>query len=602
MTILCNGIFTFQETTVHPTLLLAATELNRLVQKRTGSNEESGLTCPFQVADVFEGYSCSVEGKTLLFTAPTEVEILYAVYEFAEVAMGYTFALFDEERHAQTGVFSLREGALFVKRRPLLKRRGFIQEFDFNNESRALADYMAKNRLNYLLTWMKYYDQLPAEDREYFAIRGIEIESGHHNFDYWIPFAKYMNSHPEFFALINGKRVKLEPGEDALLLSKQLCTTNPALRAEIVKNMVEYCRNHPELHTISLIPNDGFGWCECENCSKFYDVNAKGELYSVSDHVYKADRIYHDLIQYVVREFRKELPDVNITFCAYVNYSAPASDFKLEPGMAVHFAPYWRCINHAIFDSDCPINSRYAQDLDQWITAKAGGEVNLYEYFMGVNLYLSLPMIHFDLMFEEISYYAAKGVDGILTQFHPPHWTSYGLNFLFMAKAAYGEGAEAIDTVFAKLYGAEAKEARAFYRDVRSLMVEMGKCHIPYPYSIFRRTTQAGFEELKAKAELLTSTAPADRHRKELVILFDYVLRFKKLFDAYHTAHTCTIEDIEAFRSWVHTHRDTRCFVHPKIDMYLDAWVEALKTNRSFLHFNIDWEDECIRRHTALLQ
>ena len=115
--------------------------------------------------------------------------------------------------------------------------------------------------------------------------------TGHHNFNYWIPGKIYTNAHPDFFAEINGKRINPSIKDDELLLSEQLCTTNPELRSEIVRRMVEYCDKHSEVKTISLVPNDGFGWCECENCSKFYDKNKKGDFYSISSHVYKANKI-----------------------------------------------------------------------------------------------------------------------------------------------------------------------------------------------------------------------------------------------------------------------------------------------------------------------
>ena len=36
--------------------------------------------------------------------------------------------------------------------------------------------------------------------------------------------------------------------------------------------MIKYCREHPELTVISLIPTDGYGWCECERCSVLLDL------------------------------------------------------------------------------------------------------------------------------------------------------------------------------------------------------------------------------------------------------------------------------------------------------------------------------------------
>ena len=221
------------------------------------------------------------DGKTTI-GAPDPLELLYGVYDWAERAGGYCFFEPGRDRFDAGRIpRSLPDGILVPARKVRLKRRGFIQEFPFGAETRDLFDWMAKNKLNYLLTWMKYYDGLSDELKEFAAVRGIVIESGHHNFNYWIPGRKYGKTHPEYFAEINGRRIESSDGKSELLLSEQLCTTNPELRAEIVKNMLEYCGKHPEVKVISLIPNDGFGWCECENCSRFYDKSKKGDRKSV---------------------------------------------------------------------------------------------------------------------------------------------------------------------------------------------------------------------------------------------------------------------------------------------------------------------------------
>ena len=542
-------------------------------------------------------------GGHLVIAAPSSLEMLYGVYDYAERFGGYTFFepgrdLFDEGLRVEVCAPELPDEVLVPARQPLLKRRGFIQEFPFDAETPALFDWMAKNKLNYLLVWMIYYDELAGELKQAAAARGITIESGHHNFNYWIPGKLYGKTHPEFFAEINGRRIS--PSEKAgILQSEQLCTTNPQLRAEIARRMLDYCQAHPEVKTISLVPNDGFGWCECENCSKFYDKNKKGDFYSLSEHVYKADRIYHDMVRDIAARVNCVRPDLQITMVAYINYCAPSEGFTLNPGMAVHFAPYWRCINHEINDLTCPVNSRYADDLLKWCATKRGGEVNVYEYYMGVNFYLSLPMIHFREMFHELQWYHEIGVDGILTQFHLPHWSVYGLNYYLMGKAARGGSeTETIGTILERLFGEDAAEAREFYFNLKQLMLKMGKCHIPYPYSLFRRTSAADYQALLMQAKALAARKPNDRFRGELVVWMEYLCRFKSFFDRMH-AKTATIEEARELLEWIHSYRDTRVFVHDRFDSYFQAIEEALRSGHEWLHFNLDWEDEYIRRQES---
>ena len=550
-------------------------------------------------ADASRGKVKCESGK-LVFTAPDTTELLYTVYTFAEKFLGWCFFEPGRDRFNRNLARKITNGDLLELPVHRLKRRGFVQEFDFSEDSYMLADWMARNGLNYLLVWMKYYDNASDELKEYFAVRGIEIESGHHNFNYWIPPQKYFREHPEFFAVINGKRISPTQDASELLLSEQLCTTDSGLRDEIVKNMIAYCKANPEVKTISLVPNDGFGWCECERCAKFYSPDGKGELYSLSTHVYKANRIYHDMFNYISEKLHQALPDITLTMCAYVNYVSPAEGFELKKNSAVHFAPYWRCVNHKINDLRCPVNKLYADDIARWNHAKAGGEINIYEYLMGVNFYISLPFVFNEEIFDEIEWFAANGVDGYLTQFHIPHWTVYGMNFYFMAKAMLGEDKQgSIDYLFKSLFGKNVDKATEFYKKVAELLHSTGDCHITYPRSLFNRTRIEQYEELCALADELAKAGDGERFISELPIWTEYLLRFKKLFDQYRT-EKITVAELEQFIAWIHNHRDSRIFVHDKVDKYFEAWKDALKNDTEWLHFNIDWEDNYIRRHDEL--
>lgn len=541
-----------------------------------------------------------IDGRTVI-AAPSPVEALYGVYDLAERFGGYCFFEPGRDRFDASKKMTLPEdGVVVAARRPLLKRRGFIQEFPFNEETPQLFDWMAKNKLNYLLVWMKYYDDLPEDLKATAQGRGIVIESGHHNFSYWIPASKYAKTHPEFFAEIDGKRIKPSEGKGDLLLSEQLCTTNPELRSEIVRNMLDYCEKHPEVKVISLVPNDGFGWCECKECSKFYDKSEKGDFYSVSEHVYKANRIYHDLVKEVAARLHEKRPDIQLTFCAYVNYCEPAPGFRLTPGLAVHFAPYWRCINHLVDDPECYYNSNYAKDIMEWEAVKDGGEINIYEYYMGVNFYLSLPMVHFRELFHEMGWYEEHHVDGILTQFHIPHWSVYGLNYALMAKAARGESPQdAIPSLFRSLFGNDGEAYLDFYWNVKEMLLHIGKCHIPHPYSLFRRTTLSQFKEIHRQAGELAARDPDNRLRREILVWTEYLVRFKSLFDDYH-AGVLTEEMLDEFLAWIHSFRTTRVFVHERFDMYFQALRSCLRTGKPWVHFNIDWEDGYVIRETEM--
>ncbi len=604
MLVLSNRtVLTFATPPADEQLELAANELDRLLFARFGEGKvepDQVVNVDFNVDPAAKGFSVRVRPDTLAFTAPNSLEILYAVYDFAEECLGFCF--FEpgvDSIDAFGGRLQFEVGSTLVRNRvPAMKIRGFVQEFPFSEDNYIIADWMAKNKLNYIQTWMKFYDEADQDMIDFHRVRGIVIESGHHNFSYLIPTKKYANKHPEFFAEINGRRIKPSEDKNALLLSEQLCTTNPGLREELVKNLIAYGKKHPEIKRVGLNPNDGFGWCECPECSKFYDKSRKGELYSLSEHVYLAGGIYHDLLRYVNKRLREEGCALNVSFGAYINYCAPSEGFELTPGLSVSFAPYWHCINHRINDPACPVNSRYAQDIEAWCKAKKGGEVLIYEYLMGVNFYLSLPMIHTDWIFDEVKYYKSVGVDGFMTQFHLPHWSVYGINYYAMAQALYGKSrTAALNRMWTALFGKDAAEGRRFYAKMRKMVMAAGKCHIPYPYSLFSRTKIGDYEKMHELAQALCKKLSRDSFRQDLVIWTEYLLRFKRFFDDYH-AHQAGLKELQAFRKWVHDKcADRQVVVVSRLDMYLQQVEDSLRAGREWIHFGLDWEDAYIRKH-----
>lgn len=69
---------------------------------------------------------------------------------------------------------------------------------------------------------------------------------------------KTFNEHPEYFALVDGKRL---PGVTA-----KFCVSNPELRQIVIDDAVNQMKAHPDLDSVSMDPSDGGGWCECDVC------------------------------------------------------------------------------------------------------------------------------------------------------------------------------------------------------------------------------------------------------------------------------------------------------------------------------------------------
>jgi hypothetical protein len=584
----------------HPTLRLARDEILSFLKKTLGIRHaaDGALEINFSV-ESGHGYQVSLAGGRLTFQGSTEVEVLYSVYTFAEHHLGFLFFIPGQDEYTPLKEINLSDGLLVPPTLPKLKIRGLVQEFAFSEQSFVLADWMVRNRLNYLQTWTRHHDAMSADLKTYFSIRGITIEAGHHNFNFWIPPEDYYEKHPEYFAIIGDQRIKPTQKEGGLLQGGQLCATNPAVRREISNKMLAYANKHPELTCIGINPNDGFGWCECAECMSFYDKSRRGDLYSVSEHVYRTEKLMRDFHADIARQVRAKRPDLIVCNCAYINYVEPGEEFRLTEGMLIPVALYWRCANHDLQDPQCPINSRYVETLRKWSRSKSGGLLGVYEYYMGINFYLSLPLVHHERMFREIAFLSSIGVDAIMTQFQMDHWVAYGLNYYAMARAAYGESISCIDIWFRRRFGALETSARAFYASLSDLQHSTGTCLIPYPSFLLKRTRLEDYTRLVALARTLSVQTPQDSFRNSLLVWAEYMENFKRLYDAYQTGEDVGVR-IEIFLDWAETHGDHSVFLLSKVRRLMAAWKERAGARKPWRHFNIDWEDAYIEKHDVL--
>lgn len=123
-----------------------------------------------------------------------------------------------------------------------------------------------------------------------------------HNLGSVVPVELYDN-HPEYFPLIKGQRVKKQPGAQ----NWQPCFSNPDVIKVASEWVFRQIENNPGLKVITLAPNDGDGYCECENC-KNLGTKADAYFYFVNE---------------VAKIVHKKYPEVIFCIWAYYQTSLP---------------------------------------------------------------------------------------------------------------------------------------------------------------------------------------------------------------------------------------------------------------------------------------
>ena len=100
------------------------------------------------------------------------------------------------------------------------------------------------------------YEQWCTRNR---ARRGFRLYSGHAYDGIIVANRSRFDAHPEYFALIDGKR---RPGDHA-----KFCIANRRLRALVAEHAVRHFKANPDVDSISIEPSDGGGWCQCKPCA-----------------------------------------------------------------------------------------------------------------------------------------------------------------------------------------------------------------------------------------------------------------------------------------------------------------------------------------------
>jgi len=103
------------------------------------------------------------------------------------------------------------------------------------------------------------YQQWCARNR---ATAGIQLNTGHSYEQILKQYKETFAEHPEYLALVDGKR-----------RGPKFCLSNKSLRKLVVDHKRKQVADDPSLQSVSIDPSDGGGWCECEDCKQLGSIS-----------------------------------------------------------------------------------------------------------------------------------------------------------------------------------------------------------------------------------------------------------------------------------------------------------------------------------------
>jgi len=270
-----------------------------------------------------------------------------------------------------------------------------------------------------------------------------------HMWRYILPPEKYLAAHPDWFAMINGRRSRESYGADEGL---KICTSNMEALREFARVTVEKARKDKS-PVVSVTPNDGIRFCECPQCTKD-DTKGPGGEVIMSERMFRYANILADMIH-------RQLPDVKIAMLAYSFYRTPPQKItKFHPALRIMYV----CNGADTAYHDPAFRARMRGEMKRWRELVP----SLY-FYNDAGKPLELPLTNPENIGKLFADLAETGVTGYALEHFASFWSS-PLNHYLFARMLWDPGAD-FEALYAdalqKCYGPAAAEAvRAYNADV----------------------------------------------------------------------------------------------------------------------------------------
>lgn len=296
-------------------------------------------------------------GSKLFINGGNRKGVHYAIAEFFERYLGTRFYALDEMK-------ILSKSKVLIPQVNYTYSPPFTYRSQYNIESldKTYADF---HKLNYFF-----------ENRLYFA----------HSFGWLIPADKYFKTHPEYFALINGRR---DPS--------QMCFSSNGLLKELISVLKIEMQLSPANKVWSVSTLDSPNYCHCSFCEVKY----------------KSGSGFTESLIPFVNKVAEAFPDKTISTLAYNQSIIPALKSKPLPNVEIMFC--YTDIDRKV-PIDDPANAEakmFRNALAQW--KKQTNNIFVWDYV--VNYFHSLsPFPNLYTLKPNLQYFRNQGIQKVFEQ------------------------------------------------------------------------------------------------------------------------------------------------------------------------------------------
>jgi hypothetical protein len=379
-----------------------------------------------------EEYQLEVVDNTLVIAGGAPRGVLYGVYDLLEEELGCRW--FTPTVSHIPSQADLKIAKLSKHVSPVLEyREPFVMDcYD--------GDWNARNRMN--------GNRAQLEEKH----GGKVIYSGFvHTFESLVPVSKYYDEHPEYFALVNGKRLKERT---------QLCCTNPDVVRIVTEGIRRQMRENPAAKVYSVSQNDWFNFCTCESCSK------------LSEEEGTTGAPVFQLVNQVARAVKEEFPGKLVDTLAYQWTRRAPKHMTFEDNIVVRLCSIECCFAHPFDKCDGVANRNFVRDAEEW----AQKEVRLWvwDYTTSFTHYL-MPFPNLHVRGPNTQFFVDHKVTGIFEQdvYNTLNGEFSGLSGYVGAKLLWNpkrDVSNVIEEFLSGVYGAAAPHLKEYLVQLHDLV------------------------------------------------------------------------------------------------------------------------------------
>ena len=205
-----------------------------------------------------------------------------------------------------------------------------------------------------------------------------------HTFNALVPPDVFYDEHPEYYSLVNGKRIPT-----------QLCLTNPAVLEITVQNLRRFIAQNPEARYWSVSQNDNRDYCTCASCKAIdeQEGSPSGSIIHFVNQV--ADQFPDRMISTLAYEYGRAAPktlvprdNVNIMLCSI------------------------EAFRHLPIEED-PASADFVRDVADW--GKIAKDIIVWDYVIQFNHLIS-PFPNLHVLQPNIQFFVKNGVNAMFEQ------------------------------------------------------------------------------------------------------------------------------------------------------------------------------------------